>query len=142
MLNIIKLKLKNKYKTLGVNAKNRIIYYKEFSPSIRNWKNSIYAYNKNILSLIPEASKLTINLIKGYFNLYNLKLEKKNKIRKKKKFFWTRLRKISTHKIFVSNGEFKHTNDIVNITIYFYNRQLSNYLYKISKKYNKLFRKN
>ena len=142
MLNIIKLKLKNKYKTLGVNAKNRIIYYKEFSPSIRNWKNSIYAYNKNILSLIPEASKLTINLIKGYFNLYNLKLEKKNKIRKKKKFFWTRLRKISTHKIFISNGEFKHTNDIVNITIYFYNRQLSNYLYKISKKYNKLFRKN
>src|SRR6266496_3088949 len=45
-------------------------------------------------------------------------------------------------KIFISNGEFKHTNDIVNITIYFYNRQLSNYLYKISKKYNKLFRKN
>src|SRR6266516_4265212 len=50
--------------------------------------------------------------------------------------------KISTHKIFISNGEFKHTNDIVNITIYFYNRQLSNYLYKISKKYNKFFRKN
>jgi len=77
MLNIIKLKLKNKYKNLGVNAKNRIIRYKEFSPAIRNWKNSIYAYNKNILGLIPEASKLTINLIKGYFNLYNLKLEKK-----------------------------------------------------------------
>ena len=87
MLNIIKLKLKNKYKTIGVNAKNRIIYYKEFSPAIRNWKNSIYVYNKNILSLIPEASKLTINLIKGYFNLYNLKLEKKNKNKKKKKVF-------------------------------------------------------
>ena len=140
MLNIIKLKLKNKYKTLGVNAKNKILYNKEFSPAIRNWKNSIYAYNKNILSLIPEASKFTINLIKGYFNLYNLKLEKKNKIRKKK-FFRTRFRKISTHKIFISNGEFKHTNDIVNITVYFYNRQLSNYLYKLSKKYNKLLRK-
>jgi hypothetical protein len=36
MLNIIKLKLKNKYKTIGVNTKDRIIYYKEFSPAIRN----------------------------------------------------------------------------------------------------------
>jgi len=139
MLNIIKLKLKNKYKNIAINAKNRVIHYKEFSPAVRNWKNSIYAYNKNTLSLIPEASKFTINLIKGYFNLYNLKLEKKNK---SKKFFRTRLRKISTHKIFISNGEFKHTNDLVNITIYFYNRQLSNYLYKISKRYNKLLKKN
>jgi hypothetical protein len=84
---------------------------------------------------------LTINLIKSYFNLYSLKLERKTKSRKKK-FFRTRLRKISTHKIFVSDGEFKHTNDLVNITIYFYNRQLSNYLYKISKRYNKFFKKN
>ena len=138
MLNIIKLKLKNKYKNIAINAKNRVIHYKEFSPAVRNWKNSIYAYNKNTLSLIPEASKFTINLIKGYFNLYNLKLEEKNK---SKKLFRTRLRKISTHKIFISNGEFKHTNDLVNITIYFYNRQLSNYLYKISKRYNKLLKK-
>lgn len=141
MLNIFKLKLKNKYKNLGINTKSKIIHYKEFAPAVRSWKNSIYSYNKNTLSLIPEASKLTINLIKSYFNLYNLKLEKKNKS-KKKKFFRIRLRKISTHKIFISNGEFKHTNDLVYITIYFYNRQLSNYLYKISKRYNKLLKKN
>jgi hypothetical protein len=36
MLNIIKLKLKNRYKSLGINAKNRIIYSKEFSPAVRN----------------------------------------------------------------------------------------------------------
>jgi len=141
MLNIIKLKLKNKYKSLGINTKDRIINYKEFSPAIRNWKNSIYVYNKNTLSLIPEASKLTINLIKGYFNLYCLKLENKNKSKKNKKLR-IRLRKISKHKIFVSEGEFKHTNDLVNITIYFYNRQLLNYIYKISKRYNKLLKKN
>ena len=141
MLNILKIKLKNKYKTLGVNTKNKIIRHKEFSPAVRNWKNSIYAYNKNTLSLIPEASKLTMKLIKSYFNLYNLKLEKKNKS-KKKKIFRIKLRKISKHKIFVNNGEFKHTNDIVNITVFFYNRQLSNYMYKISRRFNKLFKKN
>lgn len=84
---------------------------------------------------------MTINLIKGYFNLYDLKLEKKNKS-KKKNFFQIKLRKNSKHKIFISNGEFKHTNDMVNITIYFYNRQLSNYLSKISKRYNKFLKKN
>ncbi len=72
--------------------------------------------------------------------MYNLKLEKKNKS-KKKNFFRTKLRKVSKHKIFVSSGEFKHTNDLVTITIYFYNRQLSNYLYKISKRFNKLLKK-
>jgi len=141
MLNIIKLKLKNKYKTIGINTKSKNIYYKEFAPAIRNWKNIIYVFNKNTLSLIPEANKLTINLIKGYFNLYNLKLEKK--MRKKKKYIYNlKLRKISKHKIFVSNGEFKHTNDLVNITIYFYNRQLLNYMYKMSKRYNKYIKKN
>jgi len=82
MLNIVKLKLKSRYKNIGINEKTKILRPKEFSPAVRNWKNSIYVYNKNILGLIPEASKLTINLIKGYFNLYNLKLERKNKKKK------------------------------------------------------------
>jgi hypothetical protein len=36
MLNIIKLKLKNKYKDLGLNTKDKIIYFKEFTPAVRN----------------------------------------------------------------------------------------------------------
>lgn len=36
MLNIIKFKLKNKYKNLGVNTKNKVIRYKEFAPAVRN----------------------------------------------------------------------------------------------------------
>jgi len=52
-----------------------------------------------------------------------------------------RLRRISTHKIFISDGQLKHTNDKITLTIYFYNRQLSNYLYKISKRFKKVFRK-
>jgi hypothetical protein len=47
-------------------------------------------------------------------NLFSLKINKN-------------LKKHSTNKLFVSQGEFKHTNDLVNITIYFYNKQSLNY---------------
>jgi hypothetical protein len=41
--------------------------------------------------------------------------------------------KISSHKIYVSNGEFKHTNDKININMYIYNRQKKNYYYKLKQ---------
>jgi len=135
MLNIIKSKLKITYKKKLKNSENITLDYKDFVPAIRDWKNSIYVYNKNTLSLIPVASSYVIKLIRGYFNSYNLKLEKK--LRKER--LRRRLRKLSTNKIFISNGEFKHTNDKVAITLYVYNRQEYNYLYKLKKRYARLF---
>ena len=76
-----------------------------------------------------------MKLIKGYFTLSNLKLERK--LRKEK--LRRRSIKLSTNKIFLSDGEFKHTNDKVIITLYLYNRQKYNYLYKLKKRYVKLF---
>mgnify|MGYP003742095135 CR=1 FL=1 len=137
MLNIIKSKLRNTYKKKPINKENTTIYYKDFVPAVRDWKNSIYVYNKNALSLIPVASKFVIKLIRGYFNSYNLKLE--SKLRKER--LRRRLRKLSTNKIFVSDGEFKHTNDKVVITLYVFNRQKYNYLLKIRKRYTRLFGK-
>lgn len=137
MLNIIKTKLNNTYRKKGKNDEHVVFVYKDFVPAVRNWRNSIYVYNKNTLNLIPTASNYAIKLIKGYFNSYNLKLEKK--IRKER--LRRRLRKLSKNKIFVSNGEFKHTNDKVSITLYVYNRQKLNYLYKLRKRYIRLFAK-
>ena len=82
MLNIIKSKLKDTYKKDSLNNANVTIYNKDFVPAVRDWKNSIYAYNKNALSLIPVASRLVMKLIKGYFNSYNLNIE--SKIREKR----------------------------------------------------------
>lgn len=136
MLNIIKSKLKNTYKKKSLNNPNVAIYYKDFVPAVRDWKNSIYVYNKNALSLIPVASRFVIKLVKGYLNSYNLNIESKLR----KKILRHRLRKLSINKIFVSDGEFKHTNDKVNITFYVYNRQRLNYLLKVVNKYKRLFK--
>lgn len=138
MLNIIKSKLKNTYKKKSLNNPKVTIYNKDFVPAVRDWNNSIYVYNKNALSLIPVASRFVLKLIKGYLNSYNLNIE--YKLRKKIKILRHRLRKLSINKIFVSDGEFKHTNDKVNITLYIYNRQRLNYLLKIVKKYKRLFK--
>jgi hypothetical protein len=137
MISIIKSKLKIKYKNKSENVKKVNKYYKDFAPAVRQWKDSVYVFNKNTLSLIPEANKIAITLIKGYFNLFNLKLEKK--LRKKR--LKLRQKKISINKIFVSGGEFKHTNDKINITLYLFNRQKHDYLLKLKKRFVNLFKK-
>ena len=78
-----------------------------------------------------------MKLIKGYFNSYHLELEsllRKERLRRK-------YRKISTNRIFIGDGEFKHTNDKINITLYVYNKQKLNYLLKLKKRYTILFSK-
>lgn len=110
---------------------------KHFPSPIREWNNSIYVYNKNVLNLIPYSSELSEKLIKSYFNLYNKKVEKR--IRTRKLLF--RLKRLSCNKIFISNAEFKHTNNVVLINLYVFNRQKKNYLLKMRKKYIKLFLK-
>ena len=134
MLNIFKLKSNNLNNT---TSKRKLIknYPKDFPPSTREWKNSIYVYDKKALYLIPEASKLAIRFIKSYFNLHNYKLERR--IRREK--ILRRFRRLSSHKIYVSDGEFKHTNNKVLITLYVYNKQSSNFLTKIHKIYIKRF---
>lgn len=137
MLNIIKSKLNNTYKKEALNNAPLTAYIKDVIPAVRNWNNSIYVYNKNAISLIPIKSRYVMKLIKAYFNLYHLYIEsllRKERLRR-------RYRKISTNKIFVSDGEFKHSNDKVNITLYVYNKQKLNYLLKLKKRFIWFFKK-
>ncbi len=104
---------------------------KHFPSSIRYWDSSIFMYNNNTLSLIPNISRLAIKFIRNYFYLYNKNIERK--IRRKK--IYNRRRKLSINRIFLSKGEFKHTNNKVIITLYIYNKQKNNYLLKLKKRY-------
>jgi len=104
---------------------------KHFPSSTRYWDSSIFTFNNNALSLIPNISRLAIKFIRNYFYLYNKKIE--SKIRRKK--IYNRRRKLSINRIFLSKGEFKHTNNKVIITLYIYNKQKNNYLLKLKKRY-------
>ena len=142
MLNLIRLKLNKKiFDKIQTNTNlNKINNIKNFSPATKDWNNSIYSFNKNSFNLLPVSNKLLIRLIKRYFNIYNRKLELKIKydslfLKRKMKINKSR---ISSNKIYVSNGEFKHTNDKINIDIFIYNRQKYNYYYKLKQMKSKL----
>ena len=127
MLNLFKLYNNNKTEKKKINFQEK--HNKHYPSAVREWNNSIYAFNKNAINLIPQVTELVTKLIKSYFNLYNLKLERK--IRSSR--LLGRLRKLSSNKIYVSNGEFRHTNNKVIITLYLFNRQKFNFDKKIKK---------
>ena len=131
MLNLFKLYSNKKTEKRKIDFQEK--HNKHHPSAIREWNNSIYAFNKNAINLIPQAAELVNKLIKSYFNLYNLKLERK--IRSSRLLL--RLRKLSSNKIYVSNGEFKHTNNKVVITLYLFNRQKFNIDKKIKKSFYK-----
>jgi len=134
MLNIFKqdTNIKNKKKII----KDYILYTNNYPSSIREWDNSIYTYNKYTFNHIPQVTLSSIKLIKSYFNLYNLRLERK--VRENK--LLSRLRRTSSNKIYISNGEFKHTTNKVIVTLYLFNRQRHNYLLNIDKRYINKFK--
>jgi hypothetical protein len=130
MLNIFNIKLNiNNNDVLNNRCLTKSKQIKHISPATKEWNNSIYAYNKNTLNIIPVTNKLIIKLIQSYFNMYSRKLESKMK----RQLLRIKLRRLSSHKIYVSKGEFKHTNNKITINIYIYNKQKQNYIYKIKK---------
>jgi hypothetical protein len=132
MLNLFELYNNSNNKTeKKINSQEK--HNKHHPSAVREWNNSIYVFNKNTINMIAQARELATKLIKSYFNLYNLKLERK--IRSSK--LLGRLRKLSSSKIYVSNGEFKHTNNKVIITLYLFNRQKFNLDKKIRKSFFK-----
>ena len=138
ILELFKLNTKKTNKNKPIKREKDPYYYKYFPVSTREWNNSIYKFNKTTLGLLPQAAIFTIKLIKSYLTIYNWFRERK--IRRKK--LLKRRRRFSSGRIYVNNGEFKHTNDKVIITLYTYNRQKHNYLSILKKRYLSLQKRN
>jgi hypothetical protein len=64
-----------------------------------------------------------MNIIKNYFSLFNENIEKNVRTR----YLNIERRKLSMNKIYISDGEFKHTNDNVIINLYVFNKQNNNF---------------
>ena len=128
MLNLLKIKDIKKELINPLTTK-----FKHFPSSVREWNNSIYVFNKNTLNLIPSTTVSAMKIIKGFFSLYNKGLEKKMRSKR----LLLRLRRLSSNRIYLSRGEFKHINNNVSINIYMFNRQKHNYLSKLKNIYLK-----
>ena len=118
-----------KFKAIDEKNKYKVKSSKNFPSSIREWNNSIYVYNKSALNLIPNSAINAIKIVKSYFSLFNNNIESKVITER----FRLKSRRFSLNKIYLSNGEFKHTNNKVLITLYLFNRQKHKYLYVLHK---------
>ena len=130
LLNVFNARLK-KNKTEIVKSETNYNYIgkpRHYPPANKEWFSSIYVYNNKTIKLLPTRDKVTLKLVKSYFNFYSRKLEKKIKSRRLRIID----RRLSTNRILTSRPELKHTNDKVVVTIYVYNRQKIFY-------YNKIF---
>ena len=130
------LKRSGAAKTILLKKKIGDIGITKYLPSFsKEWKNTIYSYNKNTLKNI-QVNDLNINkIIKGYFNLYF-----KDHKYTGSKFILLKRRRNLLRRIHVSNAEIKHTNNKAIITLYTLNREknvLKKKYLKINKKISK-----
>ena len=118
----------NKNKSSTTNIQNSYVgNHRYFPPVSKEWKDSVYAFNKNNVKNLPIYDLKINEIIKNYFNLYfkpNFILNKV--IAYKYKY-------LSLNKIYVSKAEIKHTNNKAILTVYVYNREKISLLKNIKK---------
>ena len=99
---------------------------KHYAPANKEWKNSVYAFNKSSLSNIAATDQKAGEVIKSYFNLVPKPVK-----RTKSKRMRDLLRRSSTRQFFVSRPEIKQNNDKAIITVYTHDREKVTYLKKL-----------
>ena len=117
---IFKHNLNNNAKIINFKTKKDQIGNNKYLPSFsKEWKNTVYSFDKNTLSNIPSLTENINKILKGYFNLF-FKYPRNIGIFK---FILLRRRRNFLRRIFISNAEIKHTNDKMVITLYTLNRE-------------------
>lgn len=130
-LKIFKHNLKNKSKTIGFRIKTDEIGHSKYFPSFsKEWINTVYSFDKKVLSNIPTFVENLNKIIRSYFDLFfkNYKYADINK------FILLKRRRNFLRKIFTSNAEIKHTSSKIIITLYVLNREKN----LLKKKYIKI----
>jgi len=110
--------------------KNFDFKYNKFNPSLNDWFNSIYSFNKNSLSTV-WSNKMIFNVINSYFNV------KPNNVSLLKKIN----NKFSLKRIFVSTPEIKHSLNSINIFVFVFNKEIIVFNKKIMELQKRRFNK-
>ena len=116
----------------NVDRSNFVNKPKHYPPLVKEWFNSIYVFNKDMLKFLPVLNKNLSILVNSYFNLYNTSFNKKTKNKRLR----IKERNFSTNKLLISEPNVKHTSDKLNITVYTYNRRKKYYINKIANSVN------
>lgn len=122
----------NENKNLQFNSNYNISKTILYSPSWKEWNNSIYSFNKNYTKLLVYKDKLINFLLKTYFNL------DKNLLNNRRKHF--NFKRFSSNKLFLSKAEIKHTNTNVIITLFIFNKNKNYIKHKLNKLQKSLFK--
>lgn len=83
----------------------------------KEWRNSVYHYNSNLIKNFPIYDLNIVKIIKSYFNIYF------NNLFLKYKHVLNRRRRLSFNQIFFARPEIKHTNSKAVVTLYTFNRE-------------------
>lgn len=123
---IFKKNVKNNSKLRPLNEiisdVGEIQYFPAWS---KEWRNSVYHYNSNLIKNFPVYDLNIYKIIKSYFNMFF------NHQFLKYKYIRPRRRRLSFNKIFLARPEIKHTNSKAIITLYTFNREKFALLKKI-----------
>lgn len=124
---------------ITLNNKIADIRKTKYLPSFsKEWKDTIYSYNKNTMKNIPNHHLNINKIIQSYFNLY-FSTNKNNQNKRfisPGKYITMKRRRNLLRKIYVSNPDIKYTNNKAIITLFTLNRE-RNYLLKKYIKTNK-----
>lgn len=91
----------------------------------KEWRNSVYHYNSNLIKNFPVYDINIIKIIKSYFKIYF------NHQFLNYKYIRPKLRRLSFNQIFFGKPEIKHTNSKAMVTLYTFNREKSALFKKI-----------
>lgn len=116
--NIFKSNVKNNWKVRPFNETISNVGDIQYFPAwSKEWRNSVYHYNSNLIKNFPVYDINLVKIIKLYFNTYfnHQFLNYRHMLNRK--------RRLSFNKIFFARPEIKHTNSKAIITLYTYNRE-------------------
>jgi hypothetical protein len=109
--------------------------YNRFNPSVNEWINSVYTFDKRSFNFINN--KINYKLINNYFNIKPF-FKNKNTLKNKSLFYRSFL---SLNRIFVSMPETKYSIQNLNIFLYIFNKEELLLLKKINKLKKLIFNK-
>lgn len=127
---------KNSSKTIEFNTKKDTIGSSKYLPAFsKEWKNTVYSFDKYTISNLPVITENVNKIIKSYFNLFFKNYKTLNI-----PFILLKRRRNFVRRIFTSDAEIKHTNDKVVITLYTLNREKKLLKYKYFMTIRKLLK--